>query len=172
MYRRTLTLTLLIPVTLIAVGQMAHARRAKPSEANKTAARAFVDEVFNQHNLTAIDRYIAPTYVEHQTAPGQSNDLAGFKQMIAMFLKAFPDFHFTIDDMIAEGDKVVVRATLTGTQKGEFMGIAPTGKRVSITSIDIVRLVDGKAVEHWGIEDDLGMMQQLGALPAPGQAPR
>jgi predicted ester cyclase len=86
-----------------------------------------------------------------------------------MFRGAFPDFKVTIDDLIAEGDKVVIRATWNGTQKGEFMGIPPTGKRVSFGVIDIIRMAGGKAVEHWGQMDSMGMMQQLGVAPAPGE---
>ena len=90
--------------------------------------------------------------------------------MLSIFRSAFPDFKATIDDIIAEGDKVVIRQTFSGTHKGEFMGIAPTGKRVSFGVMDIVRIAGGKFVEHWGQMDSMGMMQQLGAIPTPGQS--
>jgi predicted ester cyclase len=86
-----------------------------------------------------------------------------------MFLTAFPDLHFTVEDMIAEGDKVVARITMSGTQQGAFMGIPPTGKHVAFTAIDINRIAGGKSVEHWWEMDALGLMQQLGVVPAPGQ---
>jgi predicted ester cyclase len=86
-----------------------------------------------------------------------------------MLRGVFPDFKATIDDMIAEGDKGVIRQTWSGTQRGEFMGIPPTGKRVSFGVIDIIRIAGGKVVEHWGQMDTMSMMQQLGAIPAPGQ---
>ena len=84
-------------------------------------------------------------------------------------LKAFPDFKATIKHLMAEDDKVVLHMTWTGTQKGEFMGIPPTGKSVSIGVFDIVRVAGGKLVEHWGQMDNMGMMQQLGVVPAPGE---
>jgi predicted ester cyclase len=87
-----------------------------------------------------------------------------------MFRQAFPDSYFTIEDMIAEGDKVVTRKTFHGTHEGEFMGIPPTRRRVSISLIDIVRIAGGRVVEHWSLADNLGMMQQLGVIPQPGQS--
>jgi predicted ester cyclase len=78
--------------------------------------------------------------------------------------------HFTVEDIIAEGDKVVARLTARGTQQGEFMGIPPTGKRATVTAIDINRMVGGKSVEHWLEMDTLGLLQQLGVVPMPGQA--
>ena len=87
-----------------------------------------------------------------------------------MYLTAFPDLHFTVEDLIAEGDKVVARLTVRGTQQGAFMGIPPTGKHVTVTGIDINRLAGGKSVEHWLNMDTLGLLQQLGVIPAPGQA--
>jgi predicted ester cyclase len=85
-----------------------------------------------------------------------------------MLHAAFPDFKATIDDLITEGDKVVIRMTWRGTQKGEFMGVPPTGKRVSFGVIDIIRIAGGRFAEHWGQMDNMSMMHQLGALPAPG----
>ena len=82
-----------------------------------------------------------------------------------MFLKAFPDLHLTVEDMIAEGDKVVTRFTSRGTQTGAFMGIPPTGKQVTVSSIVIARIADGKIVEEWGLDDQMGMLQQLGVIP-------
>lgn len=85
-----------------------------------------------------------------------------------MIRAAFPDLHVTVEDMVAEGDKVVARVTMSGTHKGEFMGIAPTGKQITVGIIEILRIAGGKVVEHWNVVDSLGMMQQLGAVPAPG----
>ena len=84
---------------------------------------------------------------------------------------AFPDFHHTVEDLVAEGDKVVPRLTLRGTHQGDFQGLPPTGKQVTFSGINVMRLEDGKIVEHWSIGDTLGMLQQLGAIPAPVQAP-
>jgi predicted ester cyclase len=139
------------------------------TEANKTSVRRFYDEVFNQKNRAAIDEFIDPNQVDHAAPPGTPGGLAGAKQTIGMYLTAFPDLHFTVEDMIAEGDKLVARLTVRGTQQGAFMGIPPTGKHVTVTAIDISRMAGGKSVEHWIEMDTLGMMQQLGVIPAPGQ---
>jgi predicted ester cyclase len=88
-----------------------------------------------------------------------------------MFRAAFPDGSMTIEDMIAEGDKVVTRKSYRGTHQGEFLSIPPTGRQIRVGLIDIMRIVDGKVVEHWNVGDDLGMLQQLGALPALGKEP-
>jgi predicted ester cyclase len=86
-----------------------------------------------------------------------------------MFREAFPDSYFTVEDMVAEGDKVATRKTFHGTHRGEFLAIPPTGQQISIGLIDIVRVADGKVVEHWSIADNLGMMRQLGVIPVPGE---
>ena len=139
------------------------------TEQNKALFRQFVEEIFNQGNMSAIDELLAPDFVEHEELPpGIPSGREGVKQMTMMFRSAFPDFKTTIDDMVAEGDKVVVRMTWSGTHKGEFMGIPPTGKSVSFGVIDIVRFAGDKFVEHWGLMDSTSMMQQLGAVPAPG----
>ncbi len=137
---------------------------------NKASVRRFYDEVFNKKNRAAIGEFIDPDQVDHAALPGTPGGLAGAKQTIAMYLTAFPDLHFTVEDIIAEGDKVVARLTVRGTQQGAFMGIPPTGKKVASTAIDINRIVDDKSVEHWIEMDTLGLLQQLGAVPTPGQA--
>jgi steroid delta-isomerase-like uncharacterized protein len=140
------------------------------NEQNKELVRQLVEEVFNRGNVSQADKFLAPDFAEREELPpGIPRDREGVKQLTAMFRSAFPDFKATIDDMIAEGDKVVIRQTWSGTHMGEFMGIPATGKRVSFGVIDIIRIADGKFVEHWGQMDSMGMMQQLGAIPAPGQ---
>jgi predicted ester cyclase len=135
------------------------------SEQNKAVFRRIVDEVFNQGKLTTADE-LGTGYVEHTPAPGQAPGIEGFKQMVQMFRGAFPDLRLKIEDLIAEGDRVVARMTTSGTHQGEFMGLAPTGKRFTISEIHILRIANGKVLEHWGISDDFGMLQQLGAVPA------
>ena len=103
--------------------------------------------------------------IEHNPVPGQAPGLDGMKEFMGMFFAAFPDLDSTIDLLIAEGDIVAGRMTTTGTHTGEFMGIPATGKRVTFTETHIVRIANGKAVEHWGNSDDMGMMQQLGVIP-------
>jgi len=134
------------------------------SEQNKTVFRRIVEEVFNQGKLATADE-LGTEYMEHSPAPGQAPGIDGFKQMVQMFRGAFPDLRITIEDLIAEGDRVVGRMTTSGTHRGEFMGLAPTGKRFTISEIHILRFANGKILEHWGVADDLGMMQQLGAVP-------
>jgi len=140
------------------------------TEQNKELLRRFVDELFNHGNTSLVEELLAPDFVEHEELPpGIPQGREGVKHLSTMLRSAFPDLKATIHDMIAEGDKVVVRMTWTGTQKGEFMGIPPTGKSVSIEVLDIVRAAGGKLVEHWGQMDNMGMMQQLGVIPAPGE---
>jgi predicted ester cyclase len=91
----------------------------------------------------------------------------GIKQFYGMLRAAFPDLHFTIEDQIAAGDRVVTRWTANGTHNGEFQGISPTGKQITIAGIDIDRLANGKVVECWPVADELGLLRQLGAIPAP-----
>ncbi|UCC88427.1 MAG: ester cyclase [Anaerolineales bacterium] len=140
------------------------------AEQNKALFRRVMDEVFVGGNTSLIDELFAPNFVEHEELPpGIPAGAEGVKQLSSMFLSAFPDFKATIEDLIAEGDKVVARATWSGTHQGEFMGIPPTGKRISIQVIDIVRFAGGKFVEHWGQMDNMTMMQQLGVMPGPGE---
>ena len=139
-------------------------------EQNKALVRQMVEEIFNRGNISRADEFLAPDFVEHEELPpGMPQGREGVKQLTAMMRNAFPDFKATIEDMVAEGDKVVIRMTWRGTQKGEFMGVPPTGKTVSFGVLDIIRIAGGKFVEHWGQMDSMGMMQQLGAIPAPGE---
>jgi predicted ester cyclase len=157
----------------VLVGSLATAtarplHRKPVGEANKALVRRFVDEVYNQHKIQTAGKYITVTSVDHMTPPGGPTGLEGFKKGVEALQSAFPDGHVTINDLIAESDKVVIRSTFQGTQKGELMGVAPTGKTVTVTAIDIVRVKGGKMVEHWGNQDDLGLMRQIGAIPPPG----
>ncbi len=142
------------------------------TEANKAIIRRFVEEVQNRGDLTVLDEIAAPDYVNHTAPPGVPADREGLKQLTAMFRRAFPDGRMAIEDLVAEGDRVVTRKTFRGTHGGELMGIPPTGRAVAIQLIDIVRLADGKAVESWSAADDLGLLQQLGALAPLGSASR
>jgi steroid delta-isomerase-like uncharacterized protein len=141
-----------------------------PEEENKALVRRYLDEAWNKGNVGIIDELMANDYARYMSGPVQPLDREGQKQRITAFRKALPDLYLAIDDLIAEGDKVVFRITLRGTNQGAFMGIPPTGKPMTVTAIDVVRFADGKIVEHWGQMDSLGLMQQLGAVPTPGQA--
>jgi steroid delta-isomerase-like uncharacterized protein len=121
-------------------------------------------------NLDALDELLADDLVEHEETPGLEPTKEGVKQFFAMFLAAFPDLSMKADQLISEGDIVCARATMTGTHNGEFMGIPATGKPVEVKMIDIVRVRDGQAVEHWGLTDSMALMQQLGAIPEEAPA--
>jgi predicted ester cyclase len=140
------------------------------TEENKALVRRFYEEVLNQKNTAAIDQIFDPNFVDHALPPGLPGGIEGTKQFFGIVLTAFPDLHFTVEDMIAEGDKVVARHAGSGTQQGVFLGIPPTGKHVTVTGIDIMRITGGKFVEHWDAVDNLGLLQQLGVVPATGQA--
>jgi steroid delta-isomerase-like uncharacterized protein len=142
-------------------------------EENKAIVRRMYEEIHNKGNMATADELVASNFIDHNPpGPGIPPGPEGIKQIFGMLRSAFPDFHTTVEDMIAEGDRVVARLTITGTHKGEFMGIPPTGKQVSMEVIDITRLAQGKAVERWGQGDMLGLMQQLGVIPPPGQTGR
>jgi steroid delta-isomerase-like uncharacterized protein len=128
-------------------------------------------EILNRGNFDLVDELYSPDYVEHTPQPGVPPTREGFKQVARALREAFPDLHYSIEDTIESGNKVVHRLQGTGTMRGDFMGIPATGKRATWTEIHIGRVADGKLVEHWGLVDQLGMLVQLGAVPAPGQVP-
>ena len=139
------------------------------SEENKYLIRRFFEEI-DKGNLEALDEFVSPDYNNHSPAlPELPPGLDGLKQAFGIALSAFSDFYHTIEDQIAEGDLVVTRLSAWGTHTGELLGIPPTNKRLNQTGITIHRIADGKIVEHWANRDDLGMMQQLGAIPDQGQ---
>ncbi len=133
-------------------------------EENKAVVRRAIGEATNGRNLSVFDEIVSPSFVDHEAGPEPSGP-EGEKRLLSMMLAAFPDWHLTIEDQIAEGDKVVTRLRARGTHRGEFRGIAPTGRRVTVAAINIARLDGGKIVESWGNSDALGMMRQLGAIP-------
>jgi steroid delta-isomerase-like uncharacterized protein len=139
------------------------------TETNKTLSRRFLEEVFNNGKLNVLDEIIAKDHVSTGpgTLPGLPTGPEGQKQLVTVYRNAFPDVHFTIDEQIAEGDKVVTRWTGRGTHKGELLGIPATGKSSTVTGIAVDRIVNGKIAESWGIFDQFGMMQQLGVIPMP-----
>jgi predicted ester cyclase len=135
------------------------------TERNKSVIRRFVEEVQNKKNWAVYDELNDPEFVNHSAPPGIPADREGGKAYLGAFLNAFPDCHFTVDDMIAEGDQVVTKKTFTGTHEAEFAGIPPTGKRVTLQFVDIMRVRHGRIVEHWLSMDQLSFMQQLGVIP-------
>ncbi len=140
------------------------------TEQNKALMRQLMEEIFNRGNVGLADELLAPDFLEREELPpGVPPGRDGVKALATMFRSAFPDFKVTVNDMIAEDDKVTVRSTWSGTQTGEFMGIPATGRCVSFGAIDIIRVAGGRLAEHWGQMDNTRMMQQLGVIPAPGE---
>ena len=140
------------------------------TEENKAIVRRFVEEAQGRGNYQVIDEVVAPTFINQSAPPGFPADREGVRATFDLFRAAFPDLTVVIHDQIAEGDKVVTRKTFQGTHQGEFMGIPPTGRKVTIGVTDILRVHEARIVEHWGQVDMLGLMQQLGVIPSPGQA--
>jgi steroid delta-isomerase-like uncharacterized protein len=136
-------------------------------EAAKALVRRFYDEFISAGHPEVADELLAPGYRFH--APGMEvNGPEGMKGVFAMLRAAFPDWRETIEDVLAEGDTVVLRVTGHGTHRGEFMGLPPTGRSVTVGGFDIVRIEGGQLTEHWAVFDNLGLLQQLGAMPAAG----
>jgi steroid delta-isomerase-like uncharacterized protein len=135
---------------------------------NKAVMLRLYEEVFSQGNIDLIDEIMAEDFVEHEELPpGIPQGKGAPRALVAMLREAFPDFRATAEEMLEDGDKVITRARFSGTHKGEFMGIPATGNQVDMSVIDIVEFRDGKAVAHWGIMDQAGMMQQLGVGGPP-----
>ncbi len=139
------------------------------AEANKALFRRVVEDIWHQGNLAVVDELFGSDYVYYAPGVPELRGPDGFKQFVTMVRTAFPDLRFTLEDQIAEEEKVVTRWTARGTHRGELMGIPPTGKQATWTGVIISRIANGKIVEEWETEDALGMLQQLGAVPPPGQ---
>jgi len=125
-------------------------------------------EAFNAGDLRTLDALLADAFVEHEGTPGIPPTKEGLKQFVSMLRRAFPDALFQVADIAAEGDKVWARVVVTGTQRGEYFGIPPTGKSIRIEVFDICRIARNQIVEHWGLSDQMGLMRQLGVLPTSG----
>jgi steroid delta-isomerase-like uncharacterized protein len=127
-------------------------------------------EVSNQLDIEKIEQLVPRANYSFHFPGMPPMDWNQHKQFLAPFTRAFPDLRLNIEDMVAEGDKVAVRVTATGTHKGELQGVLPTGKLVTFTTMDFLTIIDGKVTEEWSTTDIMGLMQQLGAIPAPSTA--
>ena len=137
------------------------------AEESRAIVRRYLD-VYERGNVDLLDELLSPDYVNHSPAtPDLPTGPEGVKAVVSMFRSAMPDLVIVIEDTIAESDKVAVRYILEGTHEGELFGVPPTGRRLSIKSITVERVSDGRIREHWRITDSLDMMQQLGVIPAP-----
>jgi steroid delta-isomerase-like uncharacterized protein len=145
--------------------RMLKGANAMSTEENKALARRVIEQMFNEGNLDVADELLALDYVDHDpTLPEDVHGPEGFKEYVGMYRSAFPDLHVQIEDQIAEGDRVATRWTGTGTHDGELAGIAPTGKRVTVPGMEIVRIANGKLVEGWEGYDSGTLMRQLGVM--------
>lgn len=133
-------------------------------ELNKKICSDFFEELHNKKNLSIIDRYVSPTVVSHDPFPGQRPGAEGLKDTMRLFRSAFPDLHVIINDILAEGDKVMTKLTAKGTHRGEFMGIPGSNNEISYEEVIILRLSDEKIIEHWAVADSLSLLQQIGAV--------
>jgi predicted ester cyclase len=137
------------------------------ADENRALIRRFFEEMDARRDVSVIDDFFAPEFVDHSPAPGLSPDIDGVRQMFLHFQQATPDGYHAVEDVLADGAKVAVRIRAWGTQTGELFGIPPTGNRIETTGIGVYRIADGKIVEHWNEVDMLGVMQQLGVVPTP-----
>jgi steroid delta-isomerase-like uncharacterized protein len=133
------------------------------AEENKAVVRRYVEEVWNRHDLDAIEGLVSPGYFNHAAGTAEYRR-GGARSAVEWLLSVFPDHRFDVEDVAADGETVAVRGTMEGTHEGELMGIAPTGKRVNAQQSHWFRVVDGKLAEHWAVRDDLVMLQQLGVM--------
>ena len=147
--------------------QQAPSQVEESEQKNKTLIRRYFEEIDATRDVSVLDEFLAPDVVDHSPSPGFTPDFEGMRQSFTHFLTATPDGYHDVEDMIAEGDKVVSRVYAYGTQTGELFGIPPTGKLMTSTGIAIHRIADGKIVEHWGEVDTLGVLRQLGVIPPP-----
>jgi Predicted ester cyclase len=138
------------------------------AEQNKSIVRRWIEEGWNKHNLAVIDEVYAPNFVQHEPEPQTVISREALKQYVSAYLTTFPDLQLSIEDLIAEGDKVVWRFNSTGHQTGPFMGMPPTGRTSNITGIVIFRLENSRIAEAWVNIDVLGLLQQTGVIPMPG----
>lgn len=142
------------------------------TEEGRSVIRRLTEEFWNKGNPEVLDEVFASDFVDHNAPPGSTPGRDGFKQFATTFRTAFSDTSSTVDDLIAEGDKVAWRWTFRGTHTDTLLGIPATGRQITLTGITIDRLAGGRIVERWSQVDFLGMMQQLGALPAAGEGGR
>ena len=140
------------------------------TEDNKSLVRRYLDEVWQKGNVMAADEFLAPNYRRYLSPTAAPLDVAGQKQRLAGFRAAFPDIQITLEDIFAEGDRVAFRSTMRGTHQGAFLGLAPTGRAVTVSLVDVMRVENGRLVEHWGGPDLLNLAQQLGAVVSAGPA--
>ncbi len=177
--RRRAVLTHALP--LAAVGLLrrggapgAAARAESATEANKDLIRRVIDEAFNDGDLDVVAEALAADYLDHQAGPAAPRGPGAFRGFVIAFRATLPDVEVTVEDLVAEGDRVALRVTWRGTQLGPLGNVPATGLPVEFAGYHVYRIEDGKIAEHWGLQDDLGLLLQLGVIasqavpPSPG----
>lgn len=127
-----------------------------------------VEALFNRGELDRVEEFVTPDFVNHEAWPGEDPGFEGFRLRLRRLHEAITGLHMEVHELVAEGDLVAYRATLSGTHTGALLGIPPTGRAFRVQHMHMLRMRDGRACEHWATRDDLGMLQQLGIIPAPG----
>lgn len=140
------------------------------TETNKTLLEKYINEVWNRHNLAAIDDMLLPDFVDHTVPPGFPQGPAGQRAFVEGYLQGFPDTQIDLNEMVAEGDTVVLRWTATGTHTGELAGIPATGKSMKLPGIALWRFRNGKLIECWNHFDQMNLLQQIGVMPSQAGA--
>jgi steroid delta-isomerase-like uncharacterized protein len=135
------------------------------AERNKALMRRFYEDLWSGGNVEALPEIVAENFVDHQAPAGEPSGREGLAGLVRAWRTAFPDMRESVEHLVAEGDMVVGRFTMRGTHEGEFMGVPPTGRSVTMSGVDVVRVADGKISELWYAEQMLELMQQLGAVP-------
>jgi len=154
-----------LPIALLACLATGAPAAAADTEANKALIRSYYEEMWNKHQPSAADRFVATNFIEHN--PRLPQGLAGRKQFVATVLTAFSDYHGEVQELLAEGDKVVVRMQWTGTQDGPYDGRPPTGNKLVFSTADYFRIENGKIAEHWDVVETLARAVALGLVPVP-----
>src|SRR5581483_3063037 len=139
------------------------------ADTNKALMRRYYRDVWEQGDMGAADELVARDVVDHMPMPGQGQGRAGHNDVVRQIRAAFPDMRLNVEDLVAEGDRVVGRWTMTGTHRGELMRIPATGKSITIDGIDIARVQNGQIAELWHIEDMLTLLMQIGVIPSPSE---
>jgi steroid delta-isomerase-like uncharacterized protein len=136
-------------------------------EATRRWALERVEALFNRGDLDRVEEFVTPDFVNHEAWPGEARGPEGLRWRLERLRGAIPDFHMRVEDVVVEGDRVAYRATVTGTHRGELLGMPPTNRAFEVQHMHFLRLHEGRAAEHWACRDDLGMLTQLGLVPAP-----
>jgi steroid delta-isomerase-like uncharacterized protein len=142
-------------------GGAAMTREDEATDANLALVRRFIEDFWAGGDLSRVEEFLAPEYVEHNLLPGQAPGLEGYRQRFVALRAAFPDVRIVIDDLLAEGDRVMARVSIEGTHLGPFLGQPPSGRIARMAAINVYRVANGRIVERWGVQDLYGLLRQI-----------